>query len=124
MGLKSKLQNKKAFTLIELIVVIAIVAVLAAVGIPAVAGQVTKSQKATADTNSKLVAQQVEKMIIDNEAAGTPSIPLQTAVAAACGVDNASITKYEILGDATNGYYVDEINVKVGNQTGKWTKIP
>lgn len=75
--IKNKLgrKNKKGFTLIELIVVIAIVAVLAAVGIPAIAGQVAKSQQASADSNAKLIAEQAQILLTQAEAAGgaTPS---------------------------------------------------
>jgi type IV pilus assembly protein PilA len=50
-----KIKALKAFTLIELIVVIAIIGVLAAVLIPSLAGYIQESRNATANANAKLV---------------------------------------------------------------------
>lgn len=50
-----KVQSKKGFTLIELIVVIAILAILAAVLIPAINGWVKKSQESAALNNAASV---------------------------------------------------------------------
>jgi type IV pilus assembly protein PilA len=50
-----KIKALKAFTLIELIVVIAIIGVLAAVLIPSLAGYIQESRTATANANAKLV---------------------------------------------------------------------
>ncbi len=73
---KYKMKNKKGFTLIELIVVIAIVAVLAAVGIPAINTQVSKSTQATMEKNARLIAEQAEIMYKDKEEMGTGDIIL------------------------------------------------
>lgn len=53
--LKKKFKSKKAFTLIELIVVIAIIGVLAAILIPTMNGFVTEARQATATANARTV---------------------------------------------------------------------
>ncbi len=52
---KKKFAQKKAFTLIELIVVIAIIGVLAAILIPTMNGFVTQAREATATANARTV---------------------------------------------------------------------
>lgn len=52
--IKHKLKEKKGFTLIELVVVIAIIAVLTAVLVPSVAGYVDTARDTTALANAKL----------------------------------------------------------------------
>lgn len=93
--MKRKL-NKKGFTLIELIVVIAIVAVLAVVGIPAIAGQVSKANQATLDSNANLIAKQAQIMITQQEVAGADLTAIKAAVtkdtvAAAAGIDKNKV---------------------------------
>ncbi len=46
-----KLQNKKGFTMAELLIVVAIIAVLVAISIPVFKGQLDKSKLATATAN-------------------------------------------------------------------------
>lgn len=123
--IKNKLtkKNKRGFTLIELIVVIAIVAVLAAVGIPAIAGQVTKSQKSTATANARLVAQQAQQMITESEVAGTPVAPTEATVAPKCGVKAADfVLTVSGTGTDTDPFIVDKVTFTVGGQTGDWIR--
>jgi len=54
-----KKTNKKGFTLIELIVVIAILAILAAILIPAVTGYITKANEARDTANCRALYSQV-----------------------------------------------------------------
>ena len=49
--LQKKLKNKKGFTLIEMLVVIAIIAILVAISIPMVSGALDKARKAADDAN-------------------------------------------------------------------------
>lgn len=68
--MKKTLQNKKGFTLTELIVVIAIIGILAAVLIPSLTGYIEKSKKSAAEQeaqtfvtayNSWLIEKDIEK---------------------------------------------------------------
>lgn len=112
-NLMKKKLNKKGFTLVELIVVIAIVAVLAVVGIPAIAGQVAAAQQSTLDANAKLIASQTSIMVTQSEVRGEPLATIQgiftntAAVAEAAGVDDTGlaivITPIEVNDDGTMG---------------------
>ena len=62
--------NKKGFTLVELVVVIAIIGVLAAILIPTMMNYVKKSRMRTANSNAKLVFEQVNNMASDKIADG------------------------------------------------------
>lgn len=54
-ALQKKKKNKKAFTLIELIVVIAIIGVLVAILVPTMTGFVDQAKQATADANARTI---------------------------------------------------------------------
>ena len=62
--------NKKGFTLVELVVVIAIIGVLAAILIPTMMNYVKKSRMRTANSNAKLVFTTVNNMASDKVADG------------------------------------------------------
>ena len=57
----NKYRNKKGFTLVELLIVVAIVAILAAIGIPSYAAQAQKTRRADAKNTLIQVAQSLEK---------------------------------------------------------------
>ena len=59
----------KAFTLLELMVVIAIIGVLAAILVPAMSGYITKAQKTTDMVNAKTVYNQVQQVILLDDTA-------------------------------------------------------
>lgn len=108
-------KNKKGFTLIELIVVIAIVAVLAAVGIPAIAGQVGKSQKASAESNAKLLATQFQIMATNAEAKGFDSKNIDDGSAAgiATGITATTVDTGVAISAASLAKVADAAGVKL-----------
>lgn len=55
-GLREKLQNKKGFTLVEMLVVVAIIAILIAISIPLVNNALEKARDATDDANFRSAA--------------------------------------------------------------------
>ncbi len=59
----------KAFTLLELMVVIAIIGVLAAILVPAMSGYITKAQKTTDMVNAKTVYNAVQQVILLDDTA-------------------------------------------------------
>lgn len=123
--MKRKL-NKKGFTLIELIVVIAIVAVLAVVGIPAIAGQVTKAQQASLDSNAKIVATQAQLMVTQLEVEGAVTKPTDADIIKAAGVDTNKVGTITITWNNAAPWSCDKVVVAVkgtGTQTGTWTRV-
>lgn len=67
-----KKSNKKGFTLVELVVVIAIIGVLAAILVPSMMGYVKKSRLKTANSNAKTAYNAVATWMADMETAGNP----------------------------------------------------
>lgn len=73
-----KLLNKKGFTLIELIVVIAIIAILAAILIPSLANYLTQAEVAKNRSNARSLYTAV--MLARSTGAPAPTIPANCSV--------------------------------------------
>ena len=65
-----KKRNKKGFTLIELVVVIAILGILAAILVPVISGFIETANQATDNANARLVYQSVAMWFAANNAPG------------------------------------------------------
>ena len=79
-----KNSNKKGFTLVELVVVIAIIGVLAAILVPSMMGYVKKSRLKTANGNAKTAYNAVAEYVTDQETLGKLSdVDDDTAIAGA-----------------------------------------
>ena len=65
-----KNSNKKGFTLVELVVVIAIIGVLAAILVPSMMGYVKKSRLKTANGNAKTAYNTIAEYVADKETEG------------------------------------------------------
>ena len=99
-----KRSNKKGFTIVELVIVIAIIAILAAVLIPTFASLI---QKANVSKDTQLVRNLNTALVADNAEHKTMQSALDAA--AAFGYDvgkiNASATGNEILWDSKNDVF-------------------
>jgi prepilin-type N-terminal cleavage/methylation domain-containing protein len=62
--------NKKGFTLVELVVVIAIIGVLAAILIPTMMSYIKKAKLKSANSNAKIVFNTVNSVVTDMQCEG------------------------------------------------------
>ena len=72
-GLREKLQNKKGFTLVEMLIVVAIIAILIAISIPLVNNALESAKDATDDANFRSAAAlgSIKYLTEGDSAAGT-----------------------------------------------------
>lgn len=99
-----KNSNKKGFTLVELVVVIAIIGVLAAILVPSMMGYVKKSRLKTANGNAKTAYNAVAEYLADQETEGLLQDTASTTE------DNAKKSAEAEL--STNGKGSGEVYVK------------
>lgn len=99
-----KKSNKKGFTLVELVVVIAIIGVLAAILVPSMMGYVKKSRLKTANGNAKTAYNAVAEYAADQETKGTPVTWSSEAGTYDCKTDASGVQHvlYSALADNGN----------------------
>lgn len=83
----AKLNNKKGFTLAELLVVVAILAVLVAISIPIFTGRLDAAKKATRDANKRSLKAHIGVTVMQE--ADPSSANLQALLAKYVAEDNA-----------------------------------
>ena len=93
-----KFTNKKGFTLMEMLIVVAIIAVLVAIAIPTFTGQLEKSRQATDLANIRVAYADASLDAIDKGGEGSaPSVPM-THTGTFDKVENAKIGGVDISG--------------------------
>ncbi len=103
-GLREKFRNKKGFTLVEMLIVVAIIAILIAVSIPMVTSSLEKAREATDKANAR-------------DAIFLSSMEVLTAETA---VADGTSWSYEVKG--ANGYLVDGDKGGIEAQCAKLAK--
>lgn len=68
--------NKKGFTLMEMLIVVAIIAVLVAIAIPVLNGTLEKAREATDAANLRAAYAECAIAVLDEDVTGTPDVTL------------------------------------------------
>lgn len=116
-----KLQNKKGFTLMEMLIVVAIIAVLVAIAIPVFNGALTKSKEAADVANVRATyAEWQTAMLTENTKAPTDKDAFLR------GPDNGTaivlnyLDKLDVKADGTITYSATKLTDENGAKTFTW----
>lgn len=123
----AKKLNKKGFTLVELIVVIAILAVLAAIAIPTFNGLVKDARYKALASDARSLASAAAIELSQAEVRGDASYSggataLTTNSLKRAGMDQKYTSGAAITIDASNPWAVDTITMTKGDATVTWKK--
>lgn len=117
-----KLQNKKGFTLMEMLIVVAIIAVLVAIAIPVFNGALTKSKEAADVANVRATyAEWQTAMLTENTKAPADKDAFLK------GPDNGTaivlnyLDKLDVKADGTITYSATKLTDENGAKTFTWT---
>lgn len=111
-----KFTNKKGFTLMEMLIVVAIIAVLVAIAIPTFSGALTKSKEAADVANIRAAYAEYQVKVINGEKDVTWAPPANL--------------NYTATGSETHGYKLDgkkitytatKLSDSNGDKTFEWT---
>lgn len=109
-----KNSNKKGFTLVELVVVIAIIGVLAAILVPSMMGYVKKSRVKTANGNAKTAYNAAAEAFADLETQGKLGKTVTNAVPSGWQ-DSRTVTEVKISNVSTDADKKGFVAYKVGS---------
>ena len=126
--LKRVRENKKGFTLAELLIVVAIIDVLVAVSIPIFTAQLSKARLATNQANARAAKAAAVAAYLENDSVGFVTYTIADGVAstattgtAGSSVDNEDISAWTTSGTAKFGSAVYKTWYVVIGADGKTT---
>lgn len=92
-AIQKKLKNKKGFTLIELIIVIAILGIIATIAVPKFAGMQDKAKRGADITSAKAIADQVAILMAEDKIDYTSDRTVEVVKATDPGAAPSPITE-------------------------------
>ena len=116
-----KKANKKGFTIMEMLIVVAIIAVLAAIAIPTFNGALTKSKEAADVANIRAAYAEAQVKIITEDIDTSNTTNVADAFTAPTNLN------YKTSGSETHGYKLEGVTITYktekldGGQTYTWT---
>ena len=119
-----KKMNKKGFTIVELVIVIAVIAILAAVLIPTFSGIVTKAQNSAALQEARNIYTEVYALDIADGTLATVEAGQDGTVTIADVTlpTGAKITEYEVTNKAVSSFkYTASNSINVSFNGSQWT---
>lgn len=96
--LNNKLSNKKGFTLMEMLIVVAIIAVLVAIAIPTFSGQIEKANQATDAANIRAAYAEAALDALENDGTGSATSEKMVHTGTFGKITNATIGGQDISG--------------------------
>jgi len=115
-GFSMKNSNKKGFTLVELVVVIAIIGVLAAILVPSMMGYVKKSRLKTANGNAKTAYNAIADCLTDLE---TQGMQFANGISAVSSIDCTTVPTATVNPTADDTTYLEYCVKKSLGSNGK-----
>ena len=106
--LTKKINNRKGFTLIELIVVIAILGILALIAIPRLAGFTDRADRSAAEADARTILTAASALLASDDAVTVSNIEDLTG---------------SLEGDITVGPTVNDNDISFTYVVGKWTVV-
>lgn len=117
-----KLQNKKGFTLMEMLIVVAIIAVLVAIAIPVFNGALTKSKEAADVANVRATyAEWQTAMLTENTKAPADKDAFLAGPDAKGTLTLNYLNKLDVKADGTITYSATKLTDENGAKTFTWT---
>ena len=95
--------NKKGFTLVELVIVVAVMAVLVAVAIPTVSSIVGTAEDAVTKSNARTIESMIKLYMADNEATVSADNIDKALTEANLGIDGETYVYDDATGKVTSG---------------------
>lgn len=104
-GLREKIRNKKGFTLVEMLIVVAIIAILIAVSIPMINSNLEKARQATDDANKRAALGMAMIEVMSDNKLGKVDIPANGTISAFYKVSEGKGTLEKTAGSDASFQY-------------------